>query len=211
MSRIEKVGELGETDQQRRGGQGRAHITVMQYNKNEAQEFNVVNPETYHFERPRGMITWVDIDGTADPSILKTLCDDLKLNHTLIMDLGTGLRPKVEEFPSYFHIILRMIRYKHIKSKEIVTEQVHLLLGKDFVVSLQEGEEGDVFNGVRDHIHTNRGPIRRLGPDFLVYALLEAVLDSYFMILEEIGEDVEDLQDEMLDNPNARLLVGCVI
>jgi magnesium transporter len=179
----------------------------MQYNKSEAQEYDVVNPETYRFERPRGMITWVDVDGTADPDILKTLCDDFKLNDTLIMDVGTGLRPRVDEYPSYFHIILRMIRYKHIENKEIVAEQVHILLGKDFVVSVQEGEEGDVFNGVRDHIHTNRGPIRKLGPDFLVYALLEAVLDSYFTILEEIGEDVEDLQDDMLDDPQARLLL----
>src|SRR5574341_1127636 len=146
MSQIENIVEL---DRQRRVRQGRPHITVMHYNKEEAQEYEVLHPETYHFEQRSGMITWIDIDGAADPDILKTLCDDLDLKHTLLMDVGTGLRPRVEEHPSYFHIVLRMMQYKHIDSKEIVTEQVHLLLGKDFVVSVQEGEEGDVFNGVR--------------------------------------------------------------
>ncbi len=208
MSHVENTDESGELERpQGKRRPGRPHITVMQYNEKEVQEFDVVDPENYQFERPHGMITWVDIDGTTDLKVLETLCDDFGLNHTLIMDVGIGLRPKVEEYDNYFHIILRMIRYRHMQSKDIVAEQVHVLLGKNFVVSVQEGEEGDVFNGVRDRIHTNRGMLRKKGADFLVYALLEAVLDSYFTILEELGEEVEDLQDEMLDDPHPKLLV----
>jgi magnesium transporter len=79
-------------------------------------------------------------------------------------------------------------------------------LGVNYVLSIQEGAEGDVFDGVRAKLHNNVGGIRKNQADYLVYALLEAVIDSYFVILEDLGEKVEDLQDEMLENPSVHLL-----
>lgn len=208
MSETEKPAERNEGQEARKGGRpGLPHITVLHYNPKEMREYDIVNPETYEFENPDDMVTWVDIDGATDMEILRHLCDAFGLNHNLLMDVGTGLRPKVEEYPNYFHIVLRMIRHDQADTKLIVNEQVHLMLGKDFVISVQEGEEGDVFNSARQRIREARGLVRKKGPDFLVYTLLEAVLDSYFEILEELGEEVEDLQDEMLENPSAKLLL----
>jgi len=192
--------------QMERRERNQPHITVIRYNQTEVQEYDLVQLQGHSFGQDGRSIIWVDIDGTEDAEVARSICDSFHLNHNVLLDVGTGLRPKVEECDSFIHIVLRMMRYRTNGSRDIVTEQVHLLLGHDFVISIQEGEEGDVFNSVRDRIRLNRGSIRKSGPDYLIYALLEAVIDNYFVILEEIGEEIEDIQDEMLNNPTAHLL-----
>jgi magnesium transporter len=105
----------------------------------------------------------------------------------------------------FLHIAVIMMR-DQATIKEVITEHVHLILGANYVLSIQEGAEGDVFDGVRAKLRNNVGGVRKKQADYLIYALLEAVIDSYFIILEDVGEEVEDLQDEMLENPSVRLL-----
>ena len=92
------------------------------------------------------------------------------------------------------------------KKNEIITEQVSIILGTNFVISFQEGIEGDVFEPVRERIRGHKGRIRHSGPDYLTYRLLDAVVDNYFIILEKLGQKIELLEKELLDNPTSKTL-----
>lgn len=182
------------------------HITVLKYSAREVAETDLTDLKELSCLPDNETITWIDIDGIEDYSILQELLQSFELHPSLMTEFGEeAIRPKVEDFGTYLHVVMRMMRYQSAQ-EPVITEPVHLFLGSNFVISIQGGEEGDVFDSVRDRIRQGRGTIRQQGPDYLVYALLEAVIDNYFEILEEIGEVVEDLQDEMLDNPEARLL-----
>jgi magnesium transporter len=87
------------------------------------------------------------------------------------------------------------------KRKEVRSEQVSLILGPNFVISFEE-DEGDVFDAVRERIRAGKGRIRKLGPDYLAYSLLDAVVDNYFIVLEKLGEDVEDVEEELIRSPD---------
>lgn len=182
------------------------HITVMKYNADEFIEADVTEFSELPCLPDNDTITWIDIDGLINYSILRELLQSFELHPSLLDEFGeASIRPKVEDFGSYLHIVMRMMRYENTR-EPVIAEPVHLFLGHHFVISIQGGEEGDVFDSVRERIRHDRGTIRQQGPDYLVYVLLEAVIDNYFQILEEIGEAVEDIQDELLDNPDHKIL-----
>ena len=121
--------------------------------------------------------------------------------HPLILEdiVNTGQRPKMEDFIDYIFIVLKMLYYDE-KENETKAEQVSLILGSNFVISFQESE-GDVFDTIRKRIRSDRGRIRRMGADYLAYALIDAIVDNYFIILEKLGEKIEDIEDELVTNP----------
>jgi len=94
----------------------------------------------------------------------------------------------------------KRLKYHSEKDDEIKAEQISLILGKNFVLSFQE-TEGDVFNFIRERIKNSKGRIRKIGADYLIYALLDAVVDNYYIILEKIGEKVEVIEEELVSNP----------
>ncbi len=182
------------------------HITVTQYNESDVSVYDLLKIDQFKRTTGGGLITWIDIDGTEDDRIIEKLCDDFGLHEALLQEVGASeLRPKVEDMGTHMHIVLQMMRHAGTETG-VISEKVHVLLGPDFVISVQEGQEGDVFDPVRLRLRENRGSIRRQGPDYLVYAMFEAVIDNYFVVLEEIGEVVEDMQDEMLESPSTALL-----
>jgi magnesium transporter len=182
------------------------HINMMQYNADKLEENELKDLSDLPEKRKGKQITWIDVDGIEDMTAIRILCEEFHIHDGILEQVSEiTLRPKIEDYGDYMHIILRMMRYEGPK-EPIYAELVHLILGRDFVLSIQEGAEGDVFNSVRERIRRDTGNIRKQGADFLVYVLLEAVIDNYFHILEEIGEVVEDLQDEMLDSPKSSLL-----
>jgi magnesium transporter len=116
----------------------------------------------------------------------------------------TDQRPKLEDFDDLLFIILRMLTYDEANN-ELLSEQVSLILGPNFVISFQE-REGDVFNPVRMRIKNAKGRIRKMACDYLVYALTDAVVDHYFLVLEKYGEKIEILQEEVLSHPTPHTL-----
>ena len=151
-------------------------------------------------------VTWINVDGIHQIEIVESLgkCFDL---HPLVMEdiLNTEHRPKVEGYESYLFVVLKMLLFDE-KRGEIRTEQVSLTLGKTFVLSFQECE-GDVFNGVRERNRNHKGRIRNMGADYLAYALLDSIVDSYFGILEKIGDQIELLEEELTVAPNPATLL----
>jgi magnesium transporter len=114
--------------------------------------------------------------------------------------VNTEHRPKLEDFDAYLFVVLKMLRFDAGQAS-IHTEQVSLVLGSGFVLSFQE-QEGDVFDDVRQWLRENKGRLRTMGADYLAYALLDAVVDSYFAILENLGEQIELLEEELINRPS---------
>jgi magnesium transporter len=127
--------------------------------------------------------------------------------HELVLEdiVNIPQRPKVESFEDQELIILHMVTSRE-DGRGFYDEQVSLILGKNYILTVQEEPENDVFEPIRQRIHRNRGVIRSQKADYLAYALIDAIVDGFFPVLEDYGERLEDLQDEVVENPTRQTL-----
>jgi magnesium transporter len=151
--------------------------------------------------RPRPAVTWVEVTGLGDATVLQAIGDRFGVHRLALADVAhTVQRPKVEVFPSQLFIVARAPHRRNLDPLE--TLQVSLVLGTDSLLSFEESKECGAFEPVKERLRSSRGKIRELGPDYLAYALLDAVLDLYFPLLEAAGERLETLEDEILSQPS---------
>jgi len=150
-------------------------------------------------------VTWLNIEGLHEVQAIEDVSSCFGL-HPLTMEdiLNTEQRPKVELFDKYIFFVIKMISYDSHKRK-LIMEQVSLILSGNTVITFQE-RGGDVFDPVRNRIRNNKGLIRKAGADFLAYALLDAIVDEYFGILEKIGDDIEQAEELLLVKPATETL-----
>lgn len=181
-------------------------VSVLDYDEQTCSEATLTDLDQCISLRGKPSVTWVDIEGVHDIQALEKigLCFGL---HPLVMEdiLNTDQRPKIEDYGDYLYIVLRMLS-REKETGEIMSEQVSLILGENFVLSIQEGAKGDVFEPVRNRIRNGKGQIRRLGADYLAYSLIDAVVDNYFIILETIGERIELLEETLISDPGPETL-----
>jgi magnesium transporter len=178
----------------------RARITVIDYDAGSLSEKEVDAIEASFAFKDTSTCTWINVDGVHDVDLIQKMGDRFSIHPLTIEDIvNTGQRSKSEEFEAYVYFVLKMLHYDTGK-EEIRSEQVSLILGPHYLISLQE-LEGDVFAPVRERIRKGKGRIRKRGCDYLAYALIDAVVDHYFLILEKIGEKIETLEEELLDDP----------
>jgi len=175
-------------------------ITVIDYNVSNFEQKEVGKVEECFGFKRKPTVTWINIDGLHEVEVIEKLgkCYDI---HPLVLEdiLNTDQRPKMEDFEKYIFFVLKML-YIDDKTKEIHSEQVSMILGKNYVISFQESI-GDVFDAVRERIRKGKGRIRKMGTDYLVYSLIDAIVDNYFIILEKIGERVESMEEDLISNP----------
>jgi magnesium transporter len=173
--------------------------TIFYDETNFEEEENKKIEETYSVTKKQG-ITWINVDGLQKVDVIEKIGKHLNLHPLTLEDIAnTEQRPKMEDFEHYIYIVLRMLRYDN-QGKEILSEQVSLILGQNLVLSFQE-TEGDVFDSIRERLRSDKGRIRKLGADYLVYALIDAVVDNYFAVLEKMGDEIEDIEDEVIAKP----------
>ncbi len=180
-------------------------ISVINYNEAyfEAKEAKSIE-EAFEFKDKPG-ITWINIDGVQKTDAIEKIGKHFNLHPLTIEDIAnTEQRPKIEDFENYVYIVLRMLRYDQ-QENEIVSEQLSLILGSNWIISFQENE-GDVFNPLRERLKSDKGKIRKMNVDYLVYSLIDAVVDNYFAVLEKMGEKIEDIEDELIVNPQPTTL-----
>jgi magnesium transporter len=178
----------------------RTKITVIDYSRARFLEKEVqAVEECFHF-RDTATVTWININGVHDPEVIRRIGTRFRI-HPLIQEdiMNTTQRPKLEDQGSYIFFVLRMARPDR-KEGEDKFEQISLVVGRNFVISFQE-DVGDVFDPVRERIRLGKGRIRRMGADYLAYALLDAIVDSYYRVLEKQGEQIEALEEELLSSP----------
>jgi len=175
-------------------------ITIMDYDETQFQEKEAKTFEECFPYEGRPTVTWINVDGIHHVQTLEKLGECFELHPLTLEDiLNTDQRPKIEDFGEYMYVVLKMSSYDD-KSGEILIEQVSLILGANFVLSFQENV-GDVFNSIRERIRSGKGKIRKMGADYLVYALLDAIVDNYFIILEKMGEQIEFLEEKLVAHP----------
>lgn len=146
------------------------------------------------------IVSWIDVEGLHEVEIVRQVGDCQGLHPLVLEDiLNTNQRPKVEDYGDYLYIVLKMLH--NGDGTGIVAEQVSLVLGSNFVISFQEGMKGDVFNPIRERLRSGKGKIREMGADYLAYALMDAVVDNYFVVLERVGERIEELEDAVMADP----------
>jgi magnesium transporter len=180
-------------------------FSILHYNEHQVEE---IIPE--NLDEIIGLVDsskdtlWINIDGIHDESIIESICSKI-LVHKLTMEdiLSVGQRPKIDEHQHYIHIVLKMFMLEEDNS--IIDEQISFILHKDILLSFQE-KSGDVFDGVRKRIQEGKGYIRKRKSDYLLYALLDSIVDHYFVILEILGERIESLEAELLENPSEATL-----
>jgi magnesium transporter len=152
---------------------------------------------------PKRGVTWINVAGVHRPDVIGALGAEFGLHPLLLEDVvHTTQRPKVEEFDDHIYVVLHMISVASLADEDgyaIDGEQVSFVLTPRALLTFQE-QAGDVFDTVRDRVRRARGRIRKSGVDYLLYTLLDVVVDHYFLVLERIGERVEEL-DELLEQP----------
>lgn len=163
-------------------------------------------------------VTWINVDGLGDADAIQQLGEVFGLHPLALEDVvHVHQRAKVEDFERHLFIVARMLRLRTAPSADgsangdgpvvpIESEQVSLFVGKDFVVTFQEEPHTDCFDPVRQRLRQNGGQLRLRGPDFLAYALLDAVTDSYFPVIEACGEELERMDDALVESARDPLL-----
>ncbi|MCL4477343.1 MAG: magnesium/cobalt transporter CorA [Nitrospirae bacterium] len=180
-------------------------ITVMDYDETSCREEQFTSIEACFVFKDKPSVTWINVEGLHNIENIQKLGDCYGFHPLVLEDiLNTDQRPKIEDFDAYLYIVLKMLH--NGKSPQTVTEQISLILGPNYVISFQEGIEGDVFNSIRERIRTGKGRIRTQGADYLAYSLIDAIVDNYFVVIEKMGERIEDLEDELIKSPVAETL-----
>ncbi len=180
-------------------------ITVIDYDENNFQEKQVPRIEDCFQFKATPTVTWINIDGLHDVQTIEKIGKQYGLHPLILEDiLHVGQRPKYEDLESYIFVVLMMLRFDE-ENQTTLSEQVSLVLGPNFVISFQESI-GDVFEQIRDRIRNAKGKIRKMGADYLMYALLDAIVDGYFGILEKIGDKIESMEEELVNDPSQRTL-----
>ena len=152
------------------------------------------------------MVSWIDVAGLGDVDLIRRLGQEFRIHPLALEDaLSPGQRPKVDEYEGQLFILLQMV-YEN-EEEELVFEQVSLLLGKEYLITVQEQSGRDVFDSVRRRLREAGGNARYMKSDYLAYALVDAVVDHYFPIVETLGELIEELQETVLEKPTRERLL----
>jgi magnesium transporter len=181
-------------------------IVLIDYNEETATRIVLETPEECACHLDTESVSWVDVLGLGNEEILHRLGRVFKLHLLVLEDIvNVPQRPKVEDYDDHLVIITQMIMLKE-KGTGFYSEQVSFILGKHYLLTVQEEPEHDCFRPVRDRIRTAKGMIRKHKADYLAYALLDAIIDGFFPVLEDYGERIEDLEQEVVANPTRQTL-----
>jgi len=151
-------------------------------------------------------VTWISFEGIPEIPVLEELGLNFGLHPLTLEDiLNTDQRPKMEDYGDYLYIVLKMFYNENKDAIDIKSEQISILFGINFVISFQE-QESNTFQATRERLHSARGRLRKSGPDYLTHSLMDAIVDHYFLILENVGERIELLEEKLVKTPSAELL-----
>jgi len=173
-------------------------IHVASYDDHAIEELDDADVASAIALRGRRRVLWIDVSGLADVAVIEQLGQAFGLHSLALEDVVSAhQRPKVEDFENTVFMVARML----VPGRGVETEQVSMFLGSDFLITFQE-QPGDCLQPVRDRMRRDHTRLRQAGPDYLAYALIDAVIDGYYPVLEAYGEAIEQLEDEVLADPD---------
>lgn len=183
----------------------KVHIRIIDFNSENLQELEISDVADLEPFRYTKTISWINIDGLHEEEIVAKVGEVFELDRVLLADvLNTNLRPKVVEYDECLFVSLKMMRFEETTNK-VRTENVSFILADRLLISFQESR-GDVFEPVRERIRKQKKKLRESNVDYLIFTLLDIVIDNYIYILSLIGERIESLEDVLLRNPSENTL-----
>lgn len=181
-------------------------IILIDYNEVERIRVPLEKPEDCVPYLDTDSVSWVDVRGLGSEDVLQRLGKVFKLHPLVLEDIvNVPQRPKVEDYENHLVIISQMVLLKE-NSTGFWTEQVSFVLGKHYLLTVQEEPKRDCFQPVRDRIRAGKGTIRKQKADYLAYTLIDSIIDGFFPVLEAYGEQIEELEDEVVTNPTRRTI-----
>jgi len=175
----------------------KVRIRIIDYTESELNEREVENIEEVFRYKDTSSTTWINIDGLHQPEIIEKIGAHFNIHSLVLEDIvNTGQRPKFEEYDDYLFFVFKMYHFDE-KTLEIKSEQVSLIIGEHYLISFQE-TIGDMFDPIRERLKKWKGRIRKMSTDYLAYAIIDTIVDSYYLIIESIGGKIESLEEELL-------------
>ncbi|MCZ4318995.1 magnesium/cobalt transporter CorA [Aequorivita viscosa] len=171
-------------------------LDIIDYSKEHYHRFETNKiEEAFNYEDSTN-ITWINVNGLSNTEDIIALGNHFEL-HPLIQEdiVSTNQRPKIDEYDDYLFLVFKMLHYDN---EQLTIEHISMVMGQDYVLTLQEAE-GDVFNDLRDRLENGKGRIRGAGADYLMFAILDAVVDNYFTVIEFLSNKIELLEDKLFD------------
>jgi magnesium transporter len=182
------------------GSSGAAKMRLIQYDSESLLDEEFADWDSLMAKYDPAKVNWIDIEGLGDVPLLERVAERFGLHALAVEDvLNTAQRPKIEPFENHFFIVSEMVYFQ--EGDELCFEQVSLFLGESFLITIQEDAGHDVFESVRTRLKSGRGYARRMKPDYLAYALLDATVDQIFPVLESVGDSIEEVEEELLEKP----------
>lgn len=176
-------------------------LRYTRYDKDSIEEHTVSSVSEIPAPTPTGAVLWVEMDGLSDLSLLNELGEKFALHPLALEDvLNLGQRPKVEPYENHLFIVAQMLAAEDDGS--VSREQVSMFLGPGFLLTIEEDPETDTFRPVHERLRTARGMVRKMGPDYLAYALMDAIVDHKFPLLEELGEALDEMDNKVVEKPS---------
>lgn len=176
-----------------------ASVMVIEYDENYIEQTDVDEPGDLSAFRDSGRVSWVNIDGLHDTSLLDAVGEVFGLHPLVLEDmLNTNQRPKIEDYGDYIFIAIKQL-FTDAATGEIITDHQSVILGRKFVITAGENRSR-IFEPVRERLEGG-GRIRKMGADILAYSLLDAIVDSYFDVLDRQGEMIEEIEEVLVSKP----------
>jgi len=180
-------------------------LKMIEYNSDLLHERELKTLEECTACNDHDTVSWININGLHDLDLIEKVGTSFDIHSLTLEDiLNTGQRPKMEDYDSYLYFAMKMMNYDE-KRGIVVSEHLSIVVGDCFLITFQE-RPGDVFDPVRERIRKQKGRVRFAGNDYLAYALMDTIIDNYIYIIERIGEQIEDIEELILDNPDKSAL-----
>lgn len=173
-------------------------ITIFNYDEHKFEEKKIESVDELKQLKEKAKTLWVNIAGLHDVNLIEKVCEIFGVHSLVIEDiLNVNHSPKIEEHDNFLFLVLKMIDFDKVKH-EFNIEQISIVLGKNYVITFQENT-GDVFNVIRERIRTAKGRIRKTSADYLMYRLLDSIVDNYFITLEFVDDKIEFVEEKLLE------------
>lgn len=180
-------------------------VSIFDYDANTFSEHKLDSVEECLKFSESNRVTWINIDGLRKNDV-ETVCNHFSIHPLVIEDiLSINQRPKMDEVDNIMLCLLNMLYYNE-ENQTVETEQISIVLGKNFVISFQEDASRDVFNPIRNRLRLNNSKLRQRTADYLCYSMLDMIVDNYFVVMEKLGEQIELVEEEVIRRSNTRSL-----
>ncbi len=179
-------------------------VTLIEFNDKEYFEKDYFDVSECYKDVKPGFVKWINVDGIHKLELIESIGKQFHIHPLTLEDIvHTESRAKFEEYSTYVVAILKMLYYEGT----VQAEHLSIVLFEETVISFQEPHGGDAFDLIRNRLRESKGRIRKMGADYLAYALIDAVVDHYFHVIEKLGEKIEDLDDEVMNKPDRNTML----